>query len=62
MCVTQPSYHSARLHIDTYALQLGLQSAPVVLSYTPTKGPRASAKPRTEPITYDFNNKYVSDA
>lgn len=36
--------------------ELGLQTAPVVLSYVPTKGPRASARPRVDPITYDFNN------
>ncbi|KZV81199.1 dolichyl-diphosphooligosaccharide-protein glycotransferase [Exidia glandulosa HHB12029] len=33
---------------------LGLQSAPVLLTYTPMKGPRAAAIPRSEPVTYNF--------
>jgi oligosaccharyltransferase complex subunit gamma len=44
---------------DTYVrtTQLGMQSAPVTLTYPPTKGPRASTRGKGEPHMYDLSNK-----
>ncbi|KAK2466903.1 hypothetical protein APHAL10511_001161 [Amanita phalloides] len=55
------SHFFATLDFDngqTVFQKLGLSSAPVVLVYPPTQGPRASASGKTAPSKYDFPNGF----
>ena len=56
VCTPRRPRASCGIQLANQLLQLGLQTAPVLLHFRPTTGPHAASAP--EPVRYDFTSGY----